>query len=301
MEELIRQIEVKRTAFLQLYKKYRNVNAALMAIFIIAFIPVMIWVMPIKDYGTYISLGIILVFVVVLFIYGNQMKKKTSKATITYIDDYCKLVDQYVFWGEEVEDYYQFTDEQIGLTVIQEAQMIKDLTDVNSRNVVRYRLGETTFESADVVAYIHEQVKRRTLKKGVFYGKILVADNQQKHDERTLIYLKPKIELPSYALGPTDLEGLTKKHEDQDFALYSTSDKIEKVLTKKALNFLTKFPINQNLIDLTISIKKGKTYFALSLSEAIMVIPYQAPANKEALEHLKSAIKACEEFLEFQK
>lgn len=300
MDELLQRIEEKRLAFINIYKKYNSINIALMVIFIIAFIPVMVWIMPIPEYGTYISLGIILVFVVILFIYGNFMKKKTSTVTMAYIDDYCKLIDQYVFSSEEVEDYYQFTDEQIDLKVVQDARFVKDVTDVASRNTVKYRIGKTSFSSADLVAYTRETVKRRTMKRGLFYGKLLVADNQQSSEERTLIYLKPKANLPALPAGPNDIEGLDKKHDDQDFALYSSSGKVDKVLTKQAVNFLAKFPVNENIVDVAISIQKGKTYFALSLSEPLMNIPYKTNVNQEAIEQLQGVIKACEKFLKLQ-
>jgi len=296
MEEVIQKIEEKRDAFMAMYKKYRNINTILMAIFVISFIPVMIWVMPIETYGTYIALGVVLLFVAVLFFYGNFMKKKTTNATLAYISDYYQAVDQYVFDASQVNDYYQFTDEQMPLQEVIDARIIKDVDDVASRNTVKYSLGKVTIHSADIVAYVHKEIKRKTQKQGMFYGKFLIANNSQTKPERTVIYLKPH-NVIAQAGGPTDIEDLTKIHDDQDFAIYSSSEQVLDVISKEALNLLAKFPLNEDLIDATISIQAGKTYFALSFSERIMVIPYNQPANGEAIENLKKAIDTCHQFL----
>ena len=297
MEEVIQKIEGKRDAFMALYKKYRSINTILMAIFVISFVPVMIWVMPIETYGTYIALGIVLLFVAVLFFYGNFMKRKTTTATLEYINDYYQAIDQYVFDETQVDDYYQFTDEQMELQNVVDARIIKGIDDLASRNTVKYRLGKFLIHSADIVAYIHHEVKRKTQKQGVFYGKFIISDNKQTKAERTIIYLKPRIELVAQAGGPTDVEDLNMIHDDKEFAVYSSSPAVLDVISKDALNLLAKFPLNEDLIDATISIQAGKTCFALSFSERIMVVPYNQPANGEAIENLKKAIETCHQFL----
>lgn len=65
----------------------------------------------------------------------------------------------------------------------------------------------------------------------------------------------------------------------------------KRVLTKTVRNALSKIRTNDTLVDLAISIKPGKTYYAFGYDDNLMVLPLEKAFNPAPTEELGADMK----------
>ena len=274
--DMLAQVEEKKNAFYNLYKKYKKFSSLYMIILVVLMIPLFIWVMPIKTYGTWISIGAIILIFGVFYVFTNKTKTNTNESAKNYIDEYYQITMGYVFNNmPEVKNYEQLTGGKLETDVFVNAHMIKDVTSSASRNVATYDIDGREIAIAEFVAYTQGEGKRKRINP-VFIGKLLKVENSIKDEDlRTLVYLKPRIK-DQIAQGVNDIEGLETLFNDKDIAIYSSEKTMNKAISKEIVPLLNEYKIDKDLIDIAISITPGMTYFAFSFSDDLMAVPLES-------------------------
>lgn len=288
---LKRDVEAKKNAFENQYKKFRRNNTMLMVLSLVLLVPLFIFVLPLEG-GTWIVLIAVLVIVLGLSALSKSRRRTIEEESRHYMDDYYSLTMEYVYTNlEEVKNYEQLTYAQFDTEDFINARMIKDSASSASRNVVTYDIDGREIAIADFVAYRTHGENRKKRLVPSFIGKLLkVKNNLTDENKRTLIYLKPRI-ADDTAKGVDDIDGLHTIIDDKEIAIYSTEEDVKKAVNKEVIKLLNDYEIGQHLIDVTISITAGMTYFAFSFSDDLMAVPLVSDIKLQPLIELQKTIR----------
>lgn len=288
MEDINQKIEEKRVAFMAYYKKQKLYNNIAMIAVVAVVIAAYVFVQGMLNMQ-YLTLGIVAATLVLLLVYSRIMRTHVDKATKTYIHEYYDLQTSFVFPSDK------FADAKIEMTVrlddkeFTDAGIIKEIIRTSSRGLITASFSDVKISLADLAAY--DTVDR---KKGpVFLGKYLTCENHLSLDGRILIYIKPKIA----GKGPNDLSDLKEVLVTESYVIYSSTSDYSKIITKRVIDVINSINVNETLTDVTISIKSGKTYAALSYNDSLMVIPLQAPYNPSPTEKYRLDIEKITELI----
>ncbi|MCX5775727.1 MAG: hypothetical protein NTV44_05160 [Firmicutes bacterium] len=288
MEEIYQKIEEKRAAFMAYYKKQKLYNNIAMIAVVAVVISAYVFVQGMLNLQ-YLTLGIVAATLVILLVYSRIMRKRVDKATKTYINEYYDLQTSLVFPSDK------FANAKIEMTArleekeFTDAGIIKEIIKTSSRGLITTSYGDAKISLADLAAY--DTVDR---KKGpVFLGKYLTCDNHLSLDGRILIYIKPKIA----GKGPNDLSDVKEVLATETRVIYASTSDYSNVITKRVLDVIDSINVNETLTDVTISIKSGKTYIALSYNDSLMVIPLQSPFNSSPTDKYRLDIEKIAELI----
>lgn len=231
--------------------------------------------------GTAIAL---LVLVAYTFIVGTVKKKKLQ----VYFASYYENTTKYVFDNKSYSDVKNEPEGKIQNTDFISSHLYINVAAVPSRNLTTFKYNNIPFVLADCAA----QVKDKKKLVPVFVGKMIVVENNYECDDGIYIYYTCKKEL---ALPPTGLTGINVVFEDDQMIIYSNNKDWKKVIKKTVKDALKNIHMDNVLIDMSISIQKGKTYFTMGYDDALMVIAFDKQFNPKPTETFsKQLLLVCE-------
>ena len=283
-EDFYNQVDENQQKFNAFFKKNRPVNI----IIIISFLAVIVAVIfLLRNSGAFIPVMAVLVvaYFVILNIFSKKVKAKMNDEAATTIATYISLLDSYVTQNKAFSDIKFNSNEKIDGDLFVSLKIVKDIFHVGGRDVLKGKIFDMPFIGGDCLVKTREAKEDGSTQDYiVFLGKLFVIDTALKMNEgRAIIYLKGK-----GANGPTDIEDLTKVEGllSDKYDVYSSCD-LRALLTKEAKNALEAFSINDNLIDMFITIEKNRLSVGLSYADGIMTIPLFEPAKRECIEQYK--------------
>lgn len=287
------ELEKHKNDFAKAYRISRVISYLSSAIVIAIIIVAYTVVFPIPDVGTWAGVIMIIITLVISVVFSKIHRNSLTKRIKKYMADYNEEVNQVAFKESKVTnsvfDFGGTIDKQEFIN----AKLLKDIIDTNSRNLLKYHVGNYDVEIADFVAY-RQDGKRA---KSVFLGKFVNGTTTEAMEGRVLLYLKPDPNIFKDAAGPDDLEELELMEDKPRYRLYATSKDARKKLSLKALNALLKINPDQELADITVSLYANKVAITLTYSDALMVVPYKEPIPNEAILKYKEHITEVNNFL----
>lgn len=197
-----------------------------------------------------------------------------------YFAKYYELTNDYVF-GDEVSDLRGAVDDKLDPEVFKASGLYKDVAKVGSRETIHFTYKEKDCLLSDCAG----QIKGDKALQTVFVGKLLVVPNNYSGTD-VIIYLKGN----KRALPPTTLDQYDVIEDSHTMVVYGQSTG-KRVLTKTVRNALSKIRTNDTLVDLAISIKPGKTYYAFGYDDNLMVLPLEKAFNPAPTEELGADMK----------
>jgi hypothetical protein len=81
--------------------------------------------------------------------------------------------------------------------------------------------------------------------------------------------------------------------------IYSPSGDIPKALNSKMIKWISKFELDADIADASITITKEKVYLVVSYSERIMNVAYQQPMQEEGIKRFISELDKISSFCSF--
>ena len=282
-DEKLEAIDKSRCDFFGEYKK-TNVIKWIVTIVLLALI-VACWLIPtyvtaLKNYQMYITIGGLVISLIGLWLMSFLIKRKTDAAMKAYFHVYYEKSDEYVY-GDLIENKTGDVDQKLDQQVMVDANLYDNIYKVGSRNCVNFDYNHHHVVFADAAAQIKGQKALQT----VFVGKFLMTDNDWDGDD-LIIYLKGN----KRALPPTTLK-YYELLEDSKYMVAYGPKTAKKFLTKKVRDALSEIKTNKTLVDVAISIRKGKTYIALGYEDDLMILPMDKPFNPSATMQLKEDTK----------
>lgn len=289
-EEDLQAIEAARQVFYSFYKKASRIKWVITILMIV--IVAVAWIVPnfivtgVDAEGnqlglpTEVSLGIgiggIVLMLAILLGFNVYYKKRVEKAMSDYFNSYYAANDDYVFDGL-VSDRTGNVDCKIKDTDLTDAGLYRDVFKVGSRDAIEFTYNGHKALYCDCSASVKGQKSLAT----VFVGKMMRIDNDFQGNE-LLVYLKGN----KRALPPTTLEGRNLIEDTKTMLVYGEHDS-KRLLTKEVRNAIANITTDSILVDLSILVKPGKTYFFFGYEDSLMVLPYDKPFDPKPTMHLK--------------
>ncbi|MCQ2792191.1 MAG: hypothetical protein MJ208_01560 [Bacilli bacterium] len=273
-DKSLEDIENGRIAF---YKTIRKENIVK---WIVAFVAIAILIVsfvyliqqkdnqPLMITG-YCMLGVSILLIVAYYIIAKKYNDKKMKV---YLKRYYGDMNAYVFAQERFKDVNGDITGKIENADFNNSLLYKNVSTVGSRNIVKFKVdGKYECTLCDCAAQMTTIKKLEPL----FIGKYLIAPNTYQGDQQIVIYLTGN----SRALPPNNVDHLTKVVNTKRMIIYSENKKYESIVNAKVRKAVADLITNNVLVDVSISITKGKTYFGLGYDDCLMVLPLQEKFN----------------------
>lgn len=282
-DEKLQGIENARNDFYQTYKKTNTIKWAVTMVLLL--IIVACWIVPtslfaegswVNTNSMYITIGGLVISLVGLWLMSHFIKKKTDACMKEYFKTYYELSDEYVY-GDAIDNKTGDVDSKLDTQVMVDANLYENIYKVGSRNCINFDYKHSHVVFADSAAQIRGQKALQT----VFVGKFLSTDNDWNGDD-LVIYLKGN----KRALPPTTLHYYELMEDSKYMVAYGPKTG-KKFLTKRVRDALAEIKTNKTLVDVAISVRKGKTYIALGYEDDLMILPMDKPFNPSATMQLR--------------
>lgn len=278
-DEHSKKIEASRQVFLKFVKKQNIFKwiVALLAIGILVFS----WVFVMQQTELkWLAFVLTAVSVVIIIAYYFIMKHFNNKKMKEYLKVYYAECNANVFGNDAFKDVNGDVEGKIDNDDFNGALLYKDVSQIGSRNIVKFKVGNANCKICDIAA------QKTTMKKlePLFIGKFLIADNTYQGDEPIFIYLPGN----SRALPPNNLDNVKKVVDTKKLCVYSNAKNYGSTFTSKIHNLVLGLITNNILVDCSIAITKGHTYVGLGYDDCLMVLPLQEKFNPIPVDRFKA-------------
>ena len=288
----LENIEEARAKFLKVYKTQNAFKWVVSAICIAAvlfaclFVPNAIG----GTTGTVVMVSILVVALAATILYSVFTKKSIQKKMHAYFDLYYENVNNFVFDGEDVKNVKAQFPGKIDPQTFNDNLLYKDVIDVGSRGLTELEYKDIPIAVVDCAA----QVRKEKRVVPVYVGKYLFAASSFAYDEPLYIYFKGD----KRALPPTNLEGVKAVQEDKTMVVYSNNKDWKKILNTDIKKTLSKIEMNKELVDLSVSLQKGRIFVCMGYDDPLMILPLQNQFNPKPTEIFKKDVQNVLELIE---
>jgi len=272
----LRNIESARVVFLKQYK-VQNIVKWIVSIAALALI-VVGWIVFL-DIDVYLTIGTIAASLLLIVLYNFFIKRYLNGKMKIYFDEFYRNTTKFVFDEGDYSEVVSKVENKIEAVQFTENGLFLDVVQVGSRNLTTYRYLGMPIAVCDAAG----QTKNAKSLVPVFVGKYFMAENKYDGDEPIVVYLKGNAK----SLPPTNVAHLSVVSDDAVMGVYSNNKDASRFLTKKVLSALKKIKTDEILIDVAISIQKGKTFVCAGYDDILMVLPLEKPFDPKATRNYK--------------
>ena len=214
-----------------------------------------------------------------LAIAGVLRQKASKKVIRDYFNTFYDAVNAYTLGVLGIDDIQGDVDCKITNQEFLEGGAFDKVTSVGSRDNITFTYRGMDCALADAAGSVDGGKSLQT----IFVGKYLRTHNTMKvSDDGLLLYFPGN----DRALPPEKLNTLHLCERTKRYKVYgSAQDK--KVLTKKIRDGLARIRTDKLLVDVTIVIKPGRTYWYLGYEDDIMVLPNDKPFDARFIKEYK--------------
>lgn len=281
-------MELSRQDF---YKGYKKTNTVKLIISIAGLVLIILgWVLPtVLGWGSgttpmVIALIVAAVVLVALGIESFVSRKSSDKKVNAYFNELYGHLNDYLFEGMDVQGLQGTVDSKITKEEFAKNGMFPSAVSIGSRDNITFSYEGTDFALCDAAA-------QKDAGKGlstVFVGKYLRSNNAISGEgEGLLLYFRGN----KRALPPKEaMASLPKLERNDTYEIYGDRSFLP-YLTEEVKDLLAEIHTNKTLVDVSIAIKPGKTYFALGYEDSLMVLPMQKPYNPGPTREYRDELK----------
>ena len=243
------------------------------------------WLIPtltMKNAGTLpLIIGLICAVagIVILALAGIVRQRMAKNVVRTYFNKYYDAINNYALGCLGIDDIQGDVDSKITNEEFLEGGAFDKVASVGSRDNITFTYRGMDCALADAAASVDGGKALKT----VFVGKYLrTHNNLQLSDDGLLIYFSGN----ERSLPPEKMKNLHLCEHTKRYKIYGTvQDK--KILTKKIRDGLARIRTDKLLVDVTLVIKPGRTYWYLGYEDDIMVLPNDKPFDARFIKEYK--------------
>ena len=285
-DERFTNIEKARESW---HAKYKKISRIRLVINIFVLLSILAgWLIPtllMKDAGStplFIGLGCAGAGIVILVILGAIVNRRNKQDIAGYFGTYFENVNSYTLGDFGATNIEGVVENKITKEEFLESGAFDAVATIGSRDNVVFNYKGMDCALCEAAAQVDAGKSLAT----VFVGKYLRAHNVcNLSDEGLIIYFSGN----DRALPPAKLKSLHITEKNSRYTVYGAgSDK--KVMTKKFREALAKIRTNNLLVDITLVIKPGRTYWYLGYEDDIMVLPNDKPYDPKFLKEYKDQL-----------
>lgn len=278
-------IEEARAHFLKIYRLHNTfkwiVMVIAMASMIIAFL-----VIPnsVPDNGMIITSAIAVGALALVIVYNFFTKRYINKKMREYFNLYYDNVNQFALGGEDVTNIKSQFPGKIVAEAFTDNNLFKNVTDVGSRGLTEFEYQGVPIAICDCAGQTRNEQKRIV---PVFVGKYLYAASNYAYDEPLYVYIKGD----KRALPPTNMQGMNAVIDENVMIVYTNNKDWKKVLNQPVKDILKSIKPNKELVDVSISLQKGRMFVCMGYDDPLMVLPLQNQFDPKPNEIFKQDVK----------
>lgn len=267
-----------QTKFSTSYKKIRRISNIIM-FSMMAIILVLLFVFGNNPTFIGVAIALVVVYLVGLFVSQKKIKNKLNIESTKVVNDYFTNLDSYITRDTLFSDVKFNYEIKLPEDTFKNLRLFKDIYYVGGRDYIEGKFNGISFVAGDNIIKTHG-TKEDGSKQDyiVFLGKLFSFDKSLTSEGRAIIYLKGKsLNLPTDIDNLNVVEGIL----DDKFVVYSNFD-VSNILNEIKED-LEKYSVNDQLLDMFISITEEKIGFAFSYADSVMSVPLLDSVNKEDL------------------
>ena len=287
----LENIEEARAKFLKVYRVQNTVKWIVSAVCIAAVIFGCI-VVPNLVGGTAGTIAMVSILVVALaatILYSVFTRKAIRKKMQAYFDLYYDNVNKFVF-DEDVTNLKAQFPGKIEPQAFTDNNLYKDVIEVGSRGLTEFEYKNIPVAVVDCAAQV--RAEKRIVP--VYVGKYLYAASNYEYDEPLYVYFRGD----KRALPPTNLDGVNAVLDEKKYVVYSNNKDWKKVINSDVKKIFTHINMNKELVDLSISLQKGRIFICMGYDDPLMVLPLQNQFDPKPTEIFKKDVKHCLKLIE---
>lgn len=267
-ESIIKAVNEGKEAYLVEVKKQKRINLIVTITLIVVLIGafgLLIGLSKTYEWITYVSLLIMIIATGGSFLFSRSSRKLLTKKAMAFMKLYFTQINKYIYNDANFKDVVTMPNEELKKDVFVNARFYKGIQATKSRNFVSSIYNNKKMVSCDIAGSI--LVKNKT--SPMFLGKFIDIDNDYDKNFVILFQLKGK----ELSRPIDDTEGLKLVEGNNKYVIYTNDEQYKKILTKEVINALTSFKINNRVIDVILSIRKGTTAIGIDYSDEFINIP----------------------------
>ena len=277
-------IEDARKVFLRVYQTQNRFKWVVTAVSLILIIFAFIF-FPNMVPGTGGMVGMVAIgvgAVLLTLVYSIYTRKAMDRKLQAYFLNYYNCVNSFVFDTKDFENIGAQFPGKIQIEAFTDNCLFKNVDNVGSRGLTEFEYKGTPIAVCDAAA--QTKADRRVLP--VFVGKYLYAAAEYNFDDPLYVYFKGD----KRALPPTNLEGVKSVLENDKYIVYSNNKDWKKVVNNDVKKIFDKVKMNKYLVDLSISLQKGRIFVCMGYDDPLMVLPLQNEFDPKPNEQFKKDV-----------
>ena len=280
----LEEIEEARAAFLKIYRTQNVIKWIVSAIclglvvFGCIIVPNLIGGMN----GTIAMVAILVGSLAATIVYSVFSRKSIQKKMHAYFDFYYDKVNHFVFEDKAITKIEAQVPGKIQPEAFNDNLLYKDVVDVGSRGLTEIEYNKIPIAVVDAAAQV--RVEKRIAP--VFVGKYLYAAASYAYDEPLYIYFKGD----KRALPPTNIDNVKDVLDDKKMIIRTENKDWKKVINSDVKKILQSIEMNKELVDLSVSLQKGRVFVCMGYDDPLMVLPLQNQFNPKPTEIFKKDV-----------
>jgi len=265
LEEVVnsRRLEYKKFA-----DKQKKINYIITAVVAVILIASFICIMAFSQYSwvMYVSIGIMVLVLIGTYISSKAMRKNLMSNAEQYIDYLYQITAKYIYDEKEIKEFEVTPKGKLEDKWFIDAHIYKDIKSTRSRNFVHFKIGDIIYDSADLAGNTLIKGKLSPKFLGRFYS---IKASNKTNGKITLFQLKGG----TLSVPIDNVDDLKLVDGNKLYCIYSNDNDYKKVFTTKLIKELTKFEIDDSLLDVIVSIKDNLISIGIDYADEFMNIP----------------------------
>ena len=291
--EPLAHIEEERKVFLSKYKKQNSLKWVVSLLALAAVITIWIVIPNVagkESWSMPVMISSIVGILALLLLYTFWIRRSLNTKMRAYFQVFYEESNKFVFDQEGFANVEAQSPDKISKEQFTDSELYKDIIEVGSR-------GLTAFEYNGVPAMVCDcagQIKTEKRIAPAFVGKYLFAASNYDGDDPIIVYIKGD----KRSLPPTNVEDKKAVHDDNKYIVWSNNSKWESVVNTPFKKLISQVKLSNDLVDLAISITKGRMFIAMGYDDPLMVLPLEKPYNPNPVKTYKKDIAVIAKFIE---
>ena len=237
----------------------------------------------VEDWIKYTVIGVIAALFVGMIVFKFLTKRYLNKKATAYVENYYKKVSTYLFDDAYITDLVVNPKGKVEKEFFLKANIYDELKSVGSRNLVTFKRNDREYSFVDLAASV-QGVKRL---EPIFVGKVVKAKLNRSVNGRLLGQILGNSKLTKPIDGFRGLEQISKT---SNYVFYSNMHKEKNLLTKTITDLFGKYKLNNELLDVVISVNNDEIVVGLNYDDSVMQLPVDKKFNKKSIDDTKAAL-----------
>lgn len=281
--DLFVEVDGYRQKYIKAAKFSRYFNTGLMIVLLVLVILTWIFMSQIAQPWNIVLLVVAILAMVGLLVYNYLSKRHLNNKAAEYVSKYYEVTTKYMLNGEDFSLVTINPKGKVEQDFFVESRLYNGIKSTGSRNVASFNYKDHEMIFVDLAAQI-QGTKRL---EPIFVGKVLKFKTNIELPGRLIIQIKGNSKLTKPI---DDIEGLEKVLDGSNYVAYSNLNKANKFLTKSITDLFSKYRLNNDLLDVIISVYSNAILIGLDYNDHVMQLPVDKKFSKKLVDNIKEAL-----------